>query len=521
MKRRYGFLWVSMALACLLGGLVRPALADIGNNTENTGNTGNTGNTEACAYWVAPQPTGSDQNPGTLDLPWATLKHAAEAARDDHCTVWFEDGVYSGLNDLERRFTTPTTFRAVHDYRAVLEGPGPVIELDGVKNMTFMGFELRHDGPGAGKTLMIMDRRDDIYWSEHVNFINNIIHDSYNNDLFKIHNGVRFVTIRGNVFYNQGDGEEHIDVNGVTDVVIEENIFFNDFEGSGRANSGDTKHYITIKDSNGSDDDQLGSERITVRRNLFLNWQGGLEAFVNVGNDGKPYYEASDVIIENNLMLGNSTTMIDTALAVRGAKNITFTHNTVVGDLPSRAYALRASRAGSNPQNRNLLFANNIWSDPSGTMGAGMGQAPEDNNFAGGNPEDTLNIILDSNLYWNGDQPIPGDRLVVPTVDDVNHVVADPGIDVDHEGVILPRWHGTAFSSGNTTIRQEFIRLVEAYARIPGGSPAVGKANPLFAPAVDILGRTRSEAADLGAYQSRLPVAPDQTPAAFLPLLRR
>ena len=189
---------------------------------------------------------------------------------------------------MERRFETPTTFRAVNDIRAVLEADGPAIEMDGIKNMHFSGFEIRHSGPGADKTLLIMDRRDDIYWSEYISFTNNIIHDSYNNDLFKIHNGVRHLTIRGNIFYNQGDSEEHIDANGITDIIIEDNIFFNDFAGSGRVNSGTTKFYITIKDSNGAEDDQVGSERIMVRRNIFLNWEGGTEAFVNAGNDGKP-----------------------------------------------------------------------------------------------------------------------------------------------------------------------------------------------------------------------------------------
>jgi len=56
-----------------------------------------------------------------------------------------------------------------------------------------------------------------------------VFHDSYDDDILKILDGARSVTVQDNVFYNQGPNEQHIDVNSVTDVRIEGNIFFNDF----------------------------------------------------------------------------------------------------------------------------------------------------------------------------------------------------------------------------------------------------------------------------------------------------
>lgn len=454
----------------------------------------------SCSFWVAPAPEGDDANPGSSDQPWATLEHAAATVPDDTCTVWFERGTY-GAGEVERRFTTPTTFRAVAPYRAVFVSDGAVVKLDGARNVRFEGFRFRHSGPGSGKHVVIMDRRGEL-WSEDVVFYNNIFHDSYNNDLLKIHNGSRFVTVENNVFYNQGDSDQHIDVNSVTDVVIRDNIFFNDFAGSGRNVSDETKHFIVVKDSNEGSDGLIGSRRIAIRRNIFLNWQGGAETLVKMGNDGKPYHEAQDVQIENNLVIGNSPHLIAAAFAVRGARNITFANNSVVGDLPAKAYAFRITIRDQNPVNEDITFVNNVWSDPTGTMGVDLEGG--DGEFSDGDPAETNNLILDNNLYWNGGSAIPGGEIASPLVDDARRVVANPLIPSDQESVILPRWTGWAFASGNQSIRQEFVRLVEQYGRLAAGSPAIGGADPALAPPDDILGRSRSATPDLGAYEYRI-----------------
>ncbi len=457
---------------------------------------------QTCEYWVAPAPTGNDSYPGTFTLPWATFEHAADTVPDSDCIVWFEDGTYTGHNSVDARFATPTTFKAVHPYKAILQYSGIALKIAGARNIIVEGFEFRHTGPGADPLMVEVRRKGDTGpWSERITLHNNIFHDSYNSDLLKIYDGARFITVENNIFYNQGSNEQHMDVNSVTDVVIQDNIFFNDFAGSGRINTNDTKAFIVVKDSNEGADGLLGSERVAIRRNVFLNWEGGAgEPFLQIGNDGKPYHEAKNVRIENNLLIGNALHDTGGALAVSGARDVTFANNTIVGDLPiSSGYAFRVDIKGLNPLNQNIFFYNNIWADPTGTMGTDV--LGDLHKFSKGDPSQTLNLVLDNNLYWNDDAAIPPGQLVSPLVNDTHRVVANPLLNTNQTALVLPRWNGASFLSGSTSIRQEFLRLVERYGKIPLNSLAIGRANPAFTPADDILGQSRIAPSSLGAYR--------------------
>jgi hypothetical protein len=454
---------------------------------------------QPCERWVAPAPQGSDGNPGTVAHPWATLAHAAAVVPDRACTVWFEGGVYTGMNVIERRFRTVTTFRAINPYHAALQNGGLVIQVRGGRNMVFEGFELRHTGPGAG-VLVVELQRSGESWAEDIVLRNNIFHDSYNNDLLKIHNGSRNITVEGNVFYNQSGTDQHIDINSATDVIIRGNIFFNDFAGSGRTEQASTNAFIVIKDSNGGEDGLLGSRRISVSQNIFLNWQGRPgDKVIKVGNDGRPYYEAQDVWIVSNLIIGNSPDQTGAPFGVSGARNVTFAYNTVSGDLPASAFGFRLDAKEDNPINQDIIFANNIWSDPTGTMGVDSAGSPGE--FSDGPPDETVRLVLASNLYWNGGQPIPGGDLVSPEAHDLHRIVADPLLNTDQDGVVLPRWNGLAFTCGTASIRDEFVRLVLLYGQIPANSPVIGQADPAYLLPDDILGRPRDGSPDLGAYE--------------------
>jgi hypothetical protein len=156
-----------------------------------------------------------------------------------------------------------------------------------------------------------------------------------------------------------------------------------------------------------------------------------------------------------------------------------------------------------------------MGADPTGDL--------DDNDFATGDAEDTLNLVIDNNLYWNGVQPIPQEGLVDPLLVDGRALVADPRLAPAQGTVILPRWNGTTFVSGNQAIRQEFVRLVELYGKIPADSPAVGKADPALAPATDILGQPRTGSVNLGAYEITASgdqePDPNLAPSVYIPLI--
>jgi hypothetical protein len=463
-------------------------------------------------YYVATTGSNATGN-GSAGNPWATITHAVNAVPDGSL-ILVQPGTYSGEVQLSRAFASGITLRSQTPYLARLRHTATVIKCFYGRNITLEGFDIAHTGPGAGAlVIQIQDLRGsqpgcaDGDCVSGIVLRDNLLHDSENNDILKINNGAANVTVTGNVFYNQSGSDEHIDINSVTDVLVTDNIFFNDRDL-------DTSSFIVIKDSNGHSDANVGSLRITVRRNLFLNWQGSSGSnFVLIGEDGQPFFEAQEVMVENNLMLGNAADEMRAAFGVKGGQNITFRNNTVVGDLPALAFAFRLNREGSNPVNTNIRFYNNLWSDPTGTMGAGGGGG---NDFSDGLPSEVTGLVLDNNLYWNGGAAIPAGDQVNPNVADTHRVIGDPLLGAQ-SGVVLPKWNGSAFASGNATIRQEFVRLVNAYGALGATSPALNAADAAQSPGDDILGNPRASA-DIGAFELNPPTLSERL---YLPLLRR
>jgi hypothetical protein len=444
---------------------------------------------------------------GSASNPWATITYALDHVSDGS-TILVQPGTYTGRVRLRGEFMEGVNVRSEVPYQARLRNSSTVVTCFYGQGIILEGFDIAHSGPGAGAlVIQIQDLRgepggDDIV--SRITLRNNVLHDSYNNDILKINNGAGQITVEGNIFYNQTGSDEHIDVNSVTDVVIQDNIFFNDFAGSGRTNGNDTSSYIVVKDSNGGDDANLGSQDITVRRNIFLNWEGSTgHNFVLIGEDGKPYHEAQDVLVENNLMIGNVTNVMRAPFGVKGARDVLFRNNTIIGDLPSLAFGMRLNSEGINPPNENIRFLNNLWADPTGTMGAENSSRPND--FSDSPPGETISFELNNNLYWNGGETIPEDGSeLINYTDDAYRLVADPLLG-DQSNLVLPRWSSNAneFADGSNTIRQAFEKLATLYGKPSAGSPLIDAADPAHSPVDDVFGNPRPAGSDpdIGAYE--------------------
>lgn len=453
-------------------------------------------------FYVA---TGGDDNSGdgSQGNPWATITHAVDNATEG-ALILVAPGTYNGRTNLRQQFSQPVTVRSEVPYQAQLRhnNGAALISYEG-QNIIVEGFDIAHDPANTGAlVIQVQDLLGAVNGSDGgtdpvvsgIVFRNNIIHDSTNNDLLKINNGAENVLVEGNLFYHQSGSDEHMDVNSVIGVTIQDNVFFNT---NARPN---TSSFVVIKDSNGNDDTVLGCQDVIVRRNVFLNWHGSDgQSFLRLGEDGTANFEAIGIVAENNLMIGNSSPLMRTSFTVMGSSNVIYRNNTVTGDLPSRSFAARLIASGGNPGNTDIFFFNNLWSDPTGTMG---GEGFNGVDVFDAPTGDTVSVTLDNNLYWNGGSAIPPDTgQFVTFADDSNGLFGDPLMPT-LTGVVAPTWNGSQFADGSSTIREVFESLVLDFG-VPGtGSAAIDSADPASSAQRDILNRVRGVSPDAGAYET-------------------
>lgn len=460
------------------------------------------GTTVHAATWHVAT-TGSDSSgDGSQGNPWASITHAVDNASSGDL-VLVEPGTYHGRQRLRVEFETPVTVRSSVPYAAKLRhDDGAVLISYYGRNIIVEGFDIAHAPSNtAPLVIQVQDLLGSVSGSaggtdpvvSGIVLRNNIIHSSTNNDLVKINNGAENILVEGNLFFNQSGSDEHIDINSTVGVTVQDNLFMN------TAERPDTSSFVVIKDSNGSDDSVLGARDTTVRRNVFLDWYGSSgQGFLRLGEDGTANFETVNTLIENNLMIGNSSHLMRSPLTIQGSDTVLFRNNTLIGDMPSRSFAGRLIASPDNPPNRDLVFVNNIYADPTGSMGS---EAYTGVDLFDAPPGQTESALLDNNLYFNGGNAIPedsGQALVFS--DDAAALVADPLLPAQ-SGLVAPLWNGSEFADGSNSIRQAFERLVNDYGTPAAGSPVIDQADPASATPRDILGRLRGPTPDLGAVE--------------------
>ena len=355
----------------------------------------------APTFYVATD--GNDEGgDGSAAAPWATITHALDSVGDGSL-ILVRAGLYTGRVRIRGQFAQGVTVRSEIPYQALLRADETVLTIFEAQGITLEGFDVAHASAAAEAIVvqiqdLLGEAPGGAEFTSRITLRNNILHDSYNNDILKINNGAQQILVSGNVFYNQGDSDEHIDINSVRDVVVEDNLFFNAFGASGRPVTSESSSFVVAKDSNGDEDGIVGTAGLTIRRNVFLHYEGSVgHNMVLLGEDGNAYFEVSEVLIENNLFLGDGAE-IRAPFGTKGVHNVVFRHNTITGDMPGGAFAWRTNVEGDNQPNDNIQLYNNLFSDPTGTM----------NNFATAPAGETAAFSLANNVYWNGGQPLPG-----------------------------------------------------------------------------------------------------------------
>ena len=163
---------------------------------------------------------------------------------------------------------------------------------------------------------------------------------------------------------------------------------------------------------------------------------------------------------------------------------------------------MRLNREGSNPLVDAVFFHNNLWSDPTGTMGADGAGSPND--FSDTPPADTLDFTINNNLYFNGANLVPEDPAEeINPSDDVAARFADPQLPAN-AGAARPFWvpASSLFNGGYTTIRAAFLGLVELYGRPAVNGGGIAQALVTETPTDDIRGVPRGVPPyDIGAYE--------------------
>jgi len=334
------------------------------------------------------------------------------------------------------------------------------------------GFDMAHAGPGAVEQLIHIHDQAGQGLTTDITLRNNLVHDDVENALARINNGARNIVVERNVFYNATTQLLHLQE--VSNVVVRDNVFFYDTDSAAGTNRAGI--YVV----GGTDT----TDHVYVQRNIFANWQGSSAyGFVQ-------FWGVSDSIIENNLVIGNSSDNMVAPLDVRAPTRVVVRHNTVAGDLPASVYGLRME-SYNGATGESIEVYNNIWSDPTGTM----------DEVTRARAGDITSIELDNNLYYNGGNAIPasGSELVDFT-NDAAAVVADPKLPAQGP-MTLPVWDPAqqVFAGGATDVCQVFTQL--ASFGIPASDSAVvGAARADQSPALDLLGRPR-DTASLGALE--------------------
>jgi hypothetical protein len=141
-------------------------------------------------------PQAGDDNPGTEDLPWLTVSHAADVLQAGE-TVYVRSGVYDERVGVENTGTSaePVNFVGYpDDARPVIRG----FDVVGASYVRIIGFEITHESLDHNHGIFIGGE------SDHIEVLDNTIHHVQGHAVRWYNHLNTYVTVRGNEMFMAG-----------------------------------------------------------------------------------------------------------------------------------------------------------------------------------------------------------------------------------------------------------------------------------------------------------------------------
>jgi parallel beta-helix repeat protein len=409
----------------------------------------------ATTYYVSP--TGSDNNAGSAQSPWATLQHAVDTIAPGD-TILVNSGTYVGCRiGMPGNPSAVKTLEAAPGAAVLVNAPGPdnkhnsIIEVENfaltMSDWVIAGFEVANS-PNYGIDVRVTDR---------ITVENNHVHNSALTGIFTAFSN--YVVIQNNETDHNNEHGIYQSNSSVYPAIRGNNSHDNASAGI-HMNGDDTE-----APPNGKKTGLV--QYATVEDNII--WNNGTAGGSGINCDG-----VDDSLIANNLLYNNHASGIS-------------------------LYAIDGAHGSSN----NMVYNNTILMAPNSRFVINI---PND----GGGKKPPVGNIVKNNILYTPDSN-HGSILVAKAgvegfESDYNVVVNVFSINNDNSTISLKKWqsHGYDLHSIIATPEQLFINPAANNYQLKPGSPAIDAGTTLSAVPVDIVGVTRPQgsAYDIGCYEA-------------------
>lgn len=403
--------------------------------------------------------TGSDTTGnGSITSPYRTIQMTYDRVAPG-TMILVQPGIYGSVNFMRMVSPQRITVAAITPYTVRVEDASLPFACNGCTGLVVDGIYVHATGTGGLPVMHINGGQD-------VVIRNCIVDNAGTSASIRLSGDPVNVSVLRNMLY---DGNPPLHAAQITGATIQDNVVV---------------HTRTLNGAILWLEAPLGGVS-RIQRNILAGFSGCVDCgMLEMRLD-------NGTSVASNLLISGSAPS-DGAFKLEGPTNAAIQFNTIVGDVPGTAFALTGTQYNSTPVS-NLTFTNNVFADPTGTLG----------DFSDGTPTDITSPVVMSNAYWNGGQALaPGINDAVDPFGDPQAVLGDPQLP-SFTPFTAPLWDpvNLQFSDGSKTICDEFYRLALQYGMPAATSPLAGAATGADRP-LDLLGFARTSMT-IGALEVR------------------